>query len=121
MKVLIVEDDEALQGLYADLLTDEGHSVEVAADGGEALSLVTDDLDLIVTDLNMPKMAGDVFLQELRRDGRFGTLPVLVITARPNALPEFLRGPWTSVIRKPFRIDLFTRFVQTVASRAAVN
>ena len=121
LQVLIVEDDAALRDVYTDLLASEGHSVEIAAEGREALSLLRDDLDLVVTDLNMPGMAGDVFINELRQDPRFGTLPVLVITAQPQRLPEFLEGPWTSVIRKPFRIEHFTRFVETVATRAALN
>jgi CheY-like chemotaxis protein len=121
LNVLVVEDDEAMQLVYSQLLSAEGHAVAIASEGREALSLLTADLDLIVTDLNMPGMAGDAFINALRRDPRFGTLPVLVITAHPGRLPEFLQGPWTSVIRKPFRIDLFTRFVETVATRAAVH
>lgn len=121
LKVLIVEDDEALRAVYCELLTAEGHAVDVATEGGEALAIMRPDTDLVVTDLNMPGMSGDTFINELRKDSRFGTLPVLVITAHPGRLPEFLEGPWTSVIHKPFRIELFTRFVETVATRAAVN
>lgn len=121
LKVLIVEDDAALREVYTELLTLEGHSVDVASDGREALARLRDDHDLVVTDLNMPVMAGDAFLHELRKDPRFGAIPVLVITAQPQRLPEFLEGPWTSVIRKPFHIELLTRFVETVATRASVH
>ena len=121
LKVLIVEDDKAMRDVYAELLTAEGHAVDMASEGQEALAIMRPDVDLVVTDLNMPGMDGNTFINALRRDPRFGTLPVLVITAHPGHLPEFLEGPWTSVIHKPFRIELFTRFVETVATRAAVN
>jgi DNA-binding response OmpR family regulator len=121
LNVLIVEDDEALRDMYAELLEHAGHDVHMAADGREALEMLTNDLDLIVTDLNMPRLSGADFIAALRESSYYTVIPVLVITARPQALPDHLQGPWTSVIRKPFQLDQFTRFVEAVASRAAVH
>ena len=121
LKVLIVENDPALRVVYGDLLAEAGHHVEIAQDARDALTLLTQDIDLIVTDLNMPRLSGADFIEALRTSLHFATIPVLVITARPQTLPDYLQGPWTSVIRKPFQLDHFTRFVEEVASRAAVN
>lgn len=121
LNVLVVEDDPVLRDVYRDLLTDAGHRVQLAADGQEGLERLRDDLDLVLTDLNMPRMSGAAFLTVLRESPHFARIPVLVITAVPRALPEFLQGPWTSVMRKPFRLDLFTRFVENAANHKRSN
>jgi CheY-like chemotaxis protein len=121
LNVLVVEDDSALRDIYADLLTMEGHDVALAEEGRQALSLMRDSFDLVITDLNMPGMSGATFLDQLRRDARFKTLPVLVITALPNMLPADLQGPWTSVIRKPFHVDQLARYVKAVAARTTTH
>ena len=115
--MLVVEDDRALRDVYVQLLADAGHSARVADDGANGLASLSGDIDLVVTDLNMPRMSGVAFLQALRDSREFAKMPVLVITARPQSLPTELQGPLTSVIRKPFHLDQFTRFIETVATR----
>ena len=118
LHVLVVEDDEALRELYVDLLSAEGHSVHTAADGREALSALDDTTDLVVTDLNMPKMSGQEFLQELRNSRRLSDLPVLVVTAFPQDLPDSLAGPRLGVLRKPFELDMFTKVIEALIAAA---
>ena len=119
LRVLVVEDDHALRELYLDLLGADGHLVRAAADGREALTQLTGDLDLIISDINMPNMNGREFLQAMRAIERLHDVPVLVITAFPEDLPRALAGPNVSVLRKPFEIDVFSKFVDaTAASRA---
>ena len=114
LRVLVVEDDEALRELYVDLLSAEGHSVHTAADGREALSALDDTTDLVVTDLNMPKMSGQEFLEELRNSQRLSDLPVLVVTAFPQDVPDSLAGPRLGVLRKPFELDMFTKVIEAL-------
>ncbi len=121
LTILVVEDDIALREVYEDILIAEGHRVRTAADGRDALSMLTSDVDLVITDLNMPRMSGAEFLALLRESPLFGRLPVLVVTARPHTLPEWLQGPLTSVLRKPFRLDALSRFVETLANSAALH
>jgi len=121
LNILVVEDDAAMREVYKEILADEGHRVRLASDGLDALGALTADVDVVVTDLNMPRMSGTDFLQAMRDSPQFGRVPVLVVTARPHTLPAWLQGPLTSVLRKPFRLDLLTRFVETVAERAALH
>lgn len=121
LNVLVVEDDAALRAVYEEILADEGHSVRLAADGVEGLSALRDDLDIVIADLNMPRMSGAEFLQAMRESPQFGRIPVLVISGRPHTLPKWLEGPLTSVLRKPFRLDMLNRFVETLAGAAALH
>lgn len=58
-KILIAEDDTFLRELYADVLTGEGYSVEIATDGEMALQKITQGgWDLVLLDIIMPKISG---------------------------------------------------------------
>jgi len=79
-KVLIVEDDEAERSSLSELLRSHHYLAEVAADGVEALAKLEHfEPEIILTDLNMPRMDGFEFLKELeRRD--LSHIPVIAIT-----------------------------------------
>ncbi len=80
--VLVVEDDETTRELMRRLLVGEGWNVAVAANGREALEkLGFERTDLVLLDLMMPEMDGFEFIAEFRKDPRFASTPVIVITA----------------------------------------
>lgn len=68
-KILVVEDEKPLANVFNIKFTKEGYTVILASNGLEALSLLTDDIDLIITDLIMPEMNGFEFLEELNKRG----------------------------------------------------
>ena len=81
MKVLIVEDDAALQLFLRKGLELEGHTVAMARDGDEAVAAVAQHLpDLIVLDLNLPRRDGMDVLRELH--GQLEATSILVLTGR---------------------------------------
>jgi CheY-like chemotaxis protein len=81
-KVLIVEDAGDCLIPLKKLLQRDGHMVECAANGKEALTVAGRFIpDKVVTDLMMPEMDGVSFIKELRRDPRFAATPVVVFTA----------------------------------------
>jgi DNA-binding response OmpR family regulator len=83
-RVLVVDDDPRSRTAVARLLTEEGYDATVAADGEEASGLVaTWHPDLVLTDLNMPRLDGRGLLQRIRTVSP-GT-PVIVVTARSGA------------------------------------
>ena len=115
MKVLVVEDDLELRTFYQLALLEHGHAVNAVANGAEALEVVTPEIDLVVTDLSMPVMPGDKFLAALRAKPEFQELPVLVVTEHPHDLKPELRTGKTAVLRKPFELDDFIRWVDAAA------
>lgn len=82
-KVLVVDDDEILSRFLGRLLVAHGFTVNTALDGISALDLLRSAPDLLVLDLNLPKMDGISVLQSVRAMNQ--QLPVLVLTARARS------------------------------------
>ncbi len=79
--ILVVEDTELLRRIYTDKLNQEGYVVHQAADGLEALNQArTQNLDLILLDLIMPRMSGLEALEALKKDPRTKDIPVIVLS-----------------------------------------
>jgi PAS domain S-box-containing protein len=67
LRVLVIDDDEDVRDVLADMLTDAGHSVESALDGASGLALFrTKPFDLVFTDLGMPEMSGWDVAREIK-------------------------------------------------------
>jgi len=80
-KILVVEDNTELSNLFCKVLTREGYTPLEAQDGQEDLDILDNEyVDLIITDIMMPRMDGIELVRELR-DAKY-TLPVLMITAK---------------------------------------
>jgi signal transduction histidine kinase len=81
MHILVVDDVADNRGLLTQLLRHEGHRVSEAADGSEALAAIaSDDVDLLLLDLQMPRVDGFEVLKRLGSAAAMN-LPVLVVTA----------------------------------------
>ena len=88
--ILVVEDDQALNKLICRVLAKNGYETAAAFNGEEALTLLDQTyIDLIITDLMMPKMDGYDLTKELRESGY--QLPILVVTAK-DTFPDKLKG-----------------------------
>ncbi len=82
-RVLVVDDEESIRDVFTQLLQREGYEVEVAENGFEALLKLKEFLpDVIVSDLNMPKMSGFELLSVVRR--RFPRISLLLAAERMN-------------------------------------
>ena len=82
-RVLIVDDDEALSGVFARALTAVDYLVQSARDGREASRLLeTESFDVVVTDISMPEMTGVELLQIVRQHDL--DVPVVLVTGAPD-------------------------------------
>ncbi|EAS44147.1 DNA-binding response regulator [Photobacterium profundum] len=102
-QVLVVEDNEELQGILADFLEVKGADVDFADNGELGLKLALEnDFDAIILDVMMPKKDGMQVAKELRENGC--TTPILMLTAlngREDLLKGFERGI-DDFVTKPF-------------------
>lgn len=83
MRVLVVEDDEAIAGALQSLLEDAGYRVRHAQDGRRALDMLRDGepTSVILLDMAMPVMNGWRFREEQVKDADLARIPVIVCTA----------------------------------------
>ena len=80
-KILIVEDEQALQKTLGEILTQEGYEVIAASDGEMGLTLAQDsNPDLILLDLILPKVSGFEVLKQLKGNNLTKDIPVIVLT-----------------------------------------
>jgi CheY-like chemotaxis protein/two-component sensor histidine kinase len=114
-RVLVVEDEPTVGGLIADVLRDEGMSVDVLRDGESALDRAEhEEYDLVICDLKMPGMDGQKFFQSLgkRRNPLQGH--VLFVTGDVVAprTQEFLERHHLPYVAKPFLMEELSRAVR---------
>lgn len=104
-RILIVDDQKMVRELLKIYLTTGGYQDLIfAADGDEALeAIATEDPDLVVLDLQMPRMNGLDVCKALRADSKYAMLPVLVQTAADSAedRAEIFRSGATDMVGKP--------------------
>ena len=82
--VLFAEDSEFFRNQVKGFLQDEGYRVIAAEDGEEALSLLNqhlDEIDIIVTDIEMPKLDGFEFAEKVKADKRYSHLKIIAMTS----------------------------------------
>src|SRR5690606_15717773 len=106
MRILLVEDDEALGEGIRVALKPEGYTVDWARDGASALHALThEDFGLAVLDLGLPRMDGLEVLQRLRAGAN--AIPVLVLTARDATTDRIagLDAGADDYLVKPFDVD----------------
>jgi DNA-binding response OmpR family regulator len=121
MRVLVAEDERKVANFIRQGLEEEGHTVEVAEDGAEALDRLLASLpyDLVVLDVMLPRRDGFSVLKALR-DKRVST-PVLLLTAR-EAVADKVAGldlGADDYLTKPFAFDEFLARVRALLRRQA--
>lgn len=119
--ILVVDDEERQREIYRDILLDEGYSAETAASGETALRLLGQKrFDLVITDLNLPRMTGIQLLSAIQQADP--TVAVVLITGYPSiqsAIEATKKGVYT-YLEKPVDRDRLLEVVGEVFARMAV-
>ena len=110
--ILVVDDSSTMRAITRHLLEKVGHSVLEANDGVEGWDMLEkkrSELDMIVTDINMPNMNGKQLIQKIRSDQRFQFLPLIVSTtiSEKEGIKMFLNLGADDYIVKPFGTEEF--------------
>lgn len=107
-KILVVDDEKGIRFLLSEVLLSKGFEVCMAKDGQESLDqMEKDNFDLVITDINMPRLDGIAMLKTMKKSGR--REKVIVMTANPSDkrllstdVPDVLAH-----LHKPFNINSF--------------
>jgi CheY-like chemotaxis protein len=108
--ILVVEDDQDLREMVAELLRCEGYEVACAKDGIEALAALEDGPrpSFILIDLGMPKMGGIEFRRAQRKDPRFAEIPLAFMsgeTTPQSRMGSLAPEDHAPVLKKPIGLD----------------
>ncbi|WP_316013676.1 response regulator [Roseobacter sp. HKCCA0434] len=117
-KVLAIDDTRSMLASLVDCLEDAGHSVTSAGDGLEGLARLREDPpDIVITDLNMPRMNGLKFIEAARQTVEGRTIPILLLTTETaqELKVEARRLRATGWLSKPFDADQIIGLVDQLA------
>lgn len=110
-RVLVVDDDADMRRAMNEVLTEQGLLVDLARDGGEALRRAIDSRPaLVILDITLPVIDGFRVADVLRE--RFGSIPILAVTADGRAPYKARRVGAYAFLRKPFELDELVRMVE---------
>jgi signal transduction histidine kinase/CheY-like chemotaxis protein len=127
LRILVAEDDPANQRVVTGLLQRLGHHTELADDGEQAVTALTHgDYDLVLMDVNMPRLDGIAATRRIRaqRPGNHPPIVALTASATPGTRRACLRAGMNGFLTKPYQpgelADVITRFTQHQAPAAGL-
>ena len=122
VRILVVEDDRALNGLVSSSLRDNGYEVKSCYDGVQALNeLENAHYSMIITDIMMPRMDGFELAQSVRILDK--TTPIIFMSAKDDK-PSKLYGYKLGIddyVTKPFDVDVLVMKVSAILRRAQIE
>lgn len=121
MRILVVEDEPRLASLLNAGLSEEGFAVVAAYDGEEALGYATSsEFDVILLDLNLPKMDGAIVARRLRQRG--SRVPIVMLTAR-DSVRDIVGGlnlGADDYLTKPFSFEVLVARLRAIGRRGPI-
>ncbi|MET0868321.1 MAG: response regulator [Pseudorhodoplanes sp.] len=118
MRILTIDDSKTMRDMLMLTLIDAGFDVLQAADGQDGVDLAErETVDLVITDINMPRMDGYEVIRQLRKRPAYKATPILVLTTesetdKKNIAREAGASGW---LVKPFDPDKLIATVRKVA------
>lgn len=116
MKILLVDDDAMITELLSAKLSENGHHVECASNGWEALTkLSNNEYELLITDLMMPDISG-LTLLSLLQSYVFGKVPVIIISSldQPSTVLSGMGLGADDYFVKPINIQKLTNRISNL-------
>jgi two-component system chemotaxis response regulator CheY len=118
--VLTIDDSRTMRDMLSLALLEAGYRVTQAVDGMHGLEVLRGEQtpDVIVTDLNMPKLDGFGFIEAVRNDARFRAIPILVLTTESDGEKKnrARQAGATGWIVKPFDACKLVEAIRRVAA-----
>ena len=118
MKILTVDDFSTMRRIIRNILRQLGYSNITEADDGTAAwqILLTQDIDFVISDWNMPNMTGLELLKVIRSDDKLHHLPVLIVTAEAlkDNVVEAVKSGVNGYIVKPFTAETLKEKIDSI-------
>jgi len=122
LEILVVDDDDELRETICDALEDAGHSIHDAADGAAALSQAqVHHFDVVVTDIQMPKLDGLALFKRLRQESP--NTEVIIMTSHGNVaqVVAAMKDGAYDYLAKPFQVDELLLRLGRIAEQRALQ
>jgi two-component system, chemotaxis family, chemotaxis protein CheY len=116
-RVIVVEDFNTSRQIIKKTLESMGHLVEEAADGREATRFFDgSQIDLVISDYNMPNMHGGELVEYIRSKSEYRFIPIFMLSTETNIEKQNRAkdAKITAWIKKPFEVMEFKRLVEKV-------
>ena len=120
-KIMIVEDEKVICEELCALLKNAGYEAEILTDFAHSVSVILDsNADLVLLDINIPKMNGEQVLRKLRQKS---DVPVIMVTSRTEELDEVLSMSYGAddYITKPYNPTILLLRIQGILKRTETN
>ena len=122
IRILVAEDDTAMNKLICSMLAEKGYEPLPCFDGAQAISAYENQpVDMVITDVMMPKADGYELAQEVRRQDRH--IPILFMTALDDKISQQrgFRSGADDYVTKPFDADILLLRVEALLRRANIE
>ncbi|MBN2061501.1 MAG: response regulator [Deltaproteobacteria bacterium] len=113
-KIMVVDDEAGIRNLLFDVLSEEGFMVTLAKDGEDSLrQMQKTRYDLVITDINMPRLGGMELIRRMKMDGR--KEKIIIMSGKPIDLSKNKKEipKVFALLNKPFHMNLFLEVVSS--------
>lgn len=121
MRILVVDDMPLMRHVLINMLRQLDYKdIVEATDGLQALTIFKNQLiDLVITDLHMPKMDGLTLLDAIRKDTEHAQLPVLMVTCEDSSetVKKIINAKVSGFIIKPFSMNVLSAQLTRLANK----
>ena len=117
-KVLVVDDEKMICEEFRDILQDEGHQVDIALSGRDALVKVEEHpYDIVFLDVLMPRMEGREVFEQMKKI--HAAMPVVIMSGYlpPNKETDALKMGALACLRKPLELERVRSLISSVTSK----
>ena len=114
-EILIIDDEQELSSMMKDVLEEEKYQVICAFSGPDGIALNEQKKpDLILLDLDLPDIHGNIVLIQLKANPKTRNIPVVVISADalPKQIEQMLQAGAMDYLTKPFDVDEFIKMLE---------
>lgn len=118
-RILVVDDEENAREALSKILIHDGYEVSTVSNGLEALNFLRSrEVELIITDINMPEMNGLIFLRELNRNRPESNVIMLTAYGEVESYLEAMNLGAFEYINKPVKYDELKKVIKMILKTA---